>query len=362
MKLFSCQGCGQLLYFENVRCENCGRTLGYLADITDISALDPAEGGGWTVLAAPQKAYKFCLNYDAGMCNWMVPADDETGFCAACRHNRVIPDLSVPGNDVLWRKLETAKHRLFYSLLRLGLPLENRADNPEHGLAFDFLADAPETHASEVMTGHDNGLITLALKEADDAVREKVRGEMGEPYRTLLGHFRHEIGHYFWDRLVATDEAMLNAFRALFGDDREDYGEALKRHYAQGAPPGWQDSFISMYATTHPWEDFAETWAHYLHIVDTLETASAFGMKIKPRAARGHIAATIDFDPYTTRRWDQVIDAWLPIEFATNSMNRSMGLTDLYPFLLSDKAIEKLGFVHALTRQWLAPRKTEAAA
>ena len=351
MKLFSCQGCGQLLYFENVLCENCGRGLGYLTDISEISALDPAEGGGWKVLAAPKKAYKFCLNYDAGMCNWMLPADDPHGFCAACRHNRTVPDLTVPGNDVLWRKIETAKHRLFYSLLRLGLPLENRADDPDHGLAFDFLSDAVESHAQGVMTGHDNGLVTLAVREADDAVREKVRGEMGEPYRTLLGHFRHEIGHYFWDRLVATNEGMLNSFRALFGDDRQDYDQALQKHYAEGPAQGWQDNFISMYATMHPWEDFAETFAHYLHIVDTLETAGAFGMKVKPRAARGQIAATIDFDPYRTRRWDQLIDAWLPIEFATNSMNRSMGLTDLYPFLLSAKAIEKLAFVHALTRR-----------
>ncbi|HJS45276.1 MAG TPA: putative zinc-binding peptidase [Rhizomicrobium sp.] len=348
MRLFDCQGCGQLLYFENVRCENCARFLGYLTDITDISALDCQEDGAWSVLAAPGRAYKFCNNYNAGMCNWMVPADDETGFCVACRHNRVVPDLSVPGNDALWRRIETAKHRLFYSLLRLNLPLENRADDPGHGLAFDFLADPPETHAAGVMTGHDKGLITLALKEADDATREKVRSEMGEPYRTLLGHFRHEIGHYFWDRLVASDSGRLEEFRVLFGDDRQDYGEALKRHYDEGAPPNWQDNYISMYATMHPWEDFAETWAHYLHIVDTLETAGAFGLKVKPRRARSVLAAAIDFDPYKADL-ERLIDAWLPVEFATNSMSRSMGLTDLYPFLLSPKVIEKLGYIHALT-------------
>jgi hypothetical protein len=348
MKLFSCQGCGQLLYFENIRCENCGRALGYLTDLTEISAVEAQEDGSWLVLAAPAKAYKFCNNYNAGMCNWMVPADDENGFCVACRHNRVIPDLSVPGNDVLWRKIETAKHRLFYSLLRLALPLENRSDNPEHGLAFDFLADPPETHASGVMTGHDKGLITLALKEADDTVRERVRGEMGEPYRTLLGHFRHEIGHYFWDRLVAPNPGLLEEFRALFGDDTQDYDEAIKRHYDEGAPPNWQDDYVSMYATMHPWEDFAETWAHYLHIVDTLETAGAFGLKVKPRRARGALAAAIDFDPYKVGM-ERLIDSWLPVEFATNSMNRSMGLTDLYPFLLSPKVIEKLAYIHALT-------------
>ena len=347
MKLFSCQGCGQLLYFENVRCENCGRALGYLADLTEISAVEEKEGGSWLVLAAQGIDYKFCRNYNAGMCNWMVSAEDEAGFCLACRHNRTVPDLSTPGNDALWRKIETAKHRLFYSLLRLNLPLESRADDPEHGLAFDFLADLPQPHAAGVMTGHDNGLITLALKEADDATREKVRTAMGEPYRTLLGHFRHEIGHYFWDRLVENDAPILEGFRALFGDERRDYGEALRKYYEEGPPANWQNDFISMYATSHPWEDFAETWAHYLHIVDTLETAAAFGVKVKPRRAKGELTATIDFDPYRADM-DRLIDAWLPVEFATNNLNRSMGLTDLYPFLLSPRVIDKLSFVHVL--------------
>ena len=351
MKLFSCQGCGQLLYFENVLCEACGRALGYLTDMNEISALEPIEGGGWTVVAAPGQAYKFCHNYDAGMCNWMLPADSDEEFCAACRHNRVVPDLSVPGNDALWRKIETAKHRLFYSLLRLHLPLENRADDPERGLVFDFLADRPEPHAAAVMTGHKNGLITLAVREADDAAREKIRGEMGEPYRTLLGHFRHESGHYFWDRLVDENPARLEACRELFGDERADYAAALKRHYAEGAPAGWQNEYVSIYAAVHPWEDFAETWAHYLHIVDTLETAGAFGLKVKPRRARGALATSIEFDPYKALEMETLVEAWLPIEFATNSLNRSMGLTDLYPFVISSRVIEKLGFIHALTHR-----------
>ena len=350
MKLFSCQGCGQLLYFENIRCENCGRPLGYLTDINEISALEPARDGApaWHPLAAPHRLVKFCKNYDAGMCNWLVAADDPTGFCLACRHNRMVPDLTVAGNDVLWRKIETAKHRLFYSLLRLNLPLESRSEDPEHGLAFDFLADPPQTHAARVMTGHNNGLITLALKEADDARREKVRTAIGEPYRTLLGHFRHEIGHYFWDRLVARDPVLLEGCRALFGDENQDYGAALSNYYEQGPPANWRDEFISMYAASHPWEDFAETWAHYLHIVDTLETAAAFGLKIKPRRARGGgLAAAVDFDPYRADM-DRLIEAWLPVGFATNNLNRSMGLTDLYPFLLSPRVIDKLSFVHVL--------------
>jgi hypothetical protein len=167
----------------------------------------------------------------------------------------------------------------------------------------------------------------------------------------LLGHFRHETGHYFWDRLVENDAARLAACRALFGDERADYAEALKRHYDEGAPAGWQNDYVSMYATMHPWEDFAETWAHYLHIVDTLETAGAFGLRVRPRRAGGRLAAVIDFDPYRALRMETLVDAWLPIELATNSLNRSMGLTDLYPFVISLKVIEKLGFIHALTHR-----------
>jgi hypothetical protein len=347
MKLFSCQACTQVLYFENVRCEHCGHSLGYLPDRAAISALEPLEGGNWKALAAPERPYKFCQNYPLGVCNWMLPAEDPAGLCAACRHNHLIPDLDQAGNQFLWARIEAAKHRLFYSLLRLKLPLENRADNPKRGLAFDFLADSPQAHAQSVMTGHADGLITLALKEADDSVREKTRREMGEPYRTLLGHLRHEIGHYFWDRLIGGDEKKLEEFRACFGDERQDYAAALARHYSEGAPPGWQNEYVSAYATSHPWEDFAETWAHFLHIVDTLETARSFGIRVSPAAAQ--FSARVDFDPHRAASMAQLIDAWLPIAFAVNTLNRSMGQPDLYPFVLSPKAIEKLGFVHALT-------------
>jgi hypothetical protein len=367
LKLFSCQACGQVLFFENVRCEHCGHVLGYLPDRATISALEPLEGDAWNALAAPETTYKFCRNTAFGVCNWMVRADDEAGYCAACRHNRLIPDLNTPGNAELWAKIEAAKRRLFYTLLRLHLPLENRIDNPEHGLAFDFLADEVQSHAHGVMTGHDNGLITLALREADDAVREKVRGEMHEPYRTLLGHFRHESGHYFWDRLISGDEAKLAEFRALFGDEREDYAAALQRHYNEGAPAFWQNEFVSVYATTHPWEDFAETWAHYLHIVDTLETARSFGIKVKPRVAPSELSAVVDFDAHNATSMAQLIDAWLPIAFAVNSLNRSMGQPDLYPFVLAPKTIEKLAFIHALTHAAVkaevppAPKSIETA-
>lgn len=354
MKLYECQNCHQPLYFENTLCERCGYRLGYLPDAGTLSAIDPTDHDGvWSALATSEPLYKFCANAELDACNWMLPADSVDTHCAACRHNHIIPDLSDTDNLTRWRKLELAKHHLFYTLTNLKLPLQTRIENPEEGLAFDFLSDtvAPDGTVTPVLTGHANGLITINVAEADDAEREKRRTDMGEPYRTLLGHFRHEIGHYIWDRLVRDDPALLERFRALFGDEREDYGEALKRHYANGAPADWQANFVSTYATAHPWEDFAETWAHYLHIVDTLETARAFGLKIRPRITEGaELEAEVDFNPHKARRIEDLIEPWLPLTYAVNSLNRSMGQPDLYPFILSPAVIEKLGFMNGMVR------------
>jgi hypothetical protein len=196
------------------------------------------------------------------------------------------------------------------------------------------------------MTGHASGLITLNLAEADDPERERQRKSMGEPYRTLLGHFRHEIAHYYWDRLVAAPR--IDEFRRLFGDEREDYEASLQRHYANGPAPDWPERFVTSYASSHPWEDFAETWAHYFHMIDTLETAFAFGMRLRPKVAKGaDLSAAIDFDPYVSEM-DRIIDAWLPLTFAANSLNRSMGQPDLYPFVVPPPVIWKLTFIHDL--------------
>jgi hypothetical protein len=220
-----------------------------------------------------------------------------------------------------WRRLELAKHRLFYSLLRWDFPLKTKIEISQYGLVFDFLAESPVGEGPKVMTGHKNGVITIALIEADDAEREKRRREMGEPYRTLLRHFRHEVGRHYWDILVC-DAGKLDACRAIFGDDREDYQAALQRHYDLEAPANWQDNLVSAYATAHSWEDFAETWAHCFHIVDTLEMASSFGMSLKPRLdAGGAFGVSIDFDPYQSKDIHQIIGAWLPFVLATNSIS-----------------------------------------
>jgi hypothetical protein len=346
VKLFKCQSCGQILYFENTSCESCSHLLGFLPGAMTISALKP-DGGLFRPMAVPDRPVRLCDNAGHAACNWLVEADGVATHCLACRHNHVIPDLSIPLNLERWQRLELAKHHLFYSLLRLRLPLTNRIDDPEHGLAFDFLADSPDPGAPKVMTGHDNGLITIALIEADDAERERRRAQMREPYRSLLGHFRHEVGHYFWDILVR-DGSRLDECRAVFGDDSLDYEAALQTHYTNGPPADWQEHFVSQYASTHPWEDWAETWAHYLHIVDTLEMASAFGISVQPRLTRDEtLSAVIDLDPYNAdANMKDIIDAWLPLTFAMNSLNRAMGSPDLYPFVLSPTVVTKLGFVH----------------
>jgi hypothetical protein len=346
MKLFKCQACGQVLLFENTRCEKCARRLGYLPRANLLTVVEPS-GQDWTPYGNSERAYRFCLNADYDCCNWLIPADSPDRACAACRHNGTVPDLSQERNVRLWRKIELAKHRLIYSLLRLELPLRTRAEDPE-GLVFEFLDDHGVAIGAKVLTGHDSGRITIALAEADDAERENRRSAMGEPYRTLLGHFRHEIGHYYWDRLVR-DSAALAACRDMFGDDRRDYDEALRAHYQYGAPANWQESFVSAYATCHPWEDFAETWAHYFHIVDTLEMARAFGVDIHPRVEAGaELETHIDFQPYRAQSVEQLVDSWLPLTFALNSINRSMGQPDLYPFILTPTIVGKLGFIQGL--------------
>lgn len=347
MKLFRCQSCGNILYFENRRCERCGHRLGYLPEAGTLSALEAAGDETWTPLAASGTRRIFCANAAYDACNWLAPSGAEGGYCIACRHNGTIPALSE-ANLAAWRLMEFAKHQLVYSLLRLHLPLATRAEDPAHGLLFDVLADPPDTAGPKVMTGHENGVVTIALIEADEAERERRRRQMGEPYRTLLGHFRHEVGHHYWDVLVR-DAGKLDACRAVFGDDSQDYQAALKRHYERGPPPDWRERHVSAYATTHPWEDFAETWAHYLHIVDTLEMGAAFGMRLAPPLdTSGELAAALDFDPYAAERLPPIIDAWLPFIFAVNSVNRAMGQGDLYPFVLAPAVLTKLGFIHDL--------------
>ncbi len=349
MKLFECQNCGQLIYFENTQCERCGFALGFLPDTAMMTALKNGSNG-LTPLADPSRTVSYCANFTQGACNWLIDAGGGP-LCQACKLNRTIPDLTQPENLRRWQRIEIAKRRLVYSLLRLGLPILSKTEAPDAGIAFNFLAPPPgENGHGKILTGHDHGEITLNVAEADDAMRAEIRQKMHEPYRTLLGHFRHEIAHYYWERLVK-DKPAYALFRQTFGDETRDYNEALQAHYANGAPPGWRSRHISAYASAHPHEDWAETFAHYLHMVDTLETAYAFGLRIRPRAGQDDsLNASITFDPYAQADFETIIEAWLPTTFAVNSINRSMGIDDLYPFVISPEVTAKLKAVHDIVK------------
>lgn len=332
MKLFVCPVCGQRIYFENSICLACGNGV---LHAPLLQTFVPAQG-------------RFaCGNATENGCNWET--EEGVLFCAACRLNKTIPDLSIAGNRERWVNVEEAKRRVVYSLIRYGLDISPK-QNPGNGtgIAFDFLSDdiGAGPGGERILTGHDNGVITLNVAEADSPEREKMRLEMGEAYRTLIGHFRHEIGHYYWDRLIRDNPDRLAAFRALFGDDTLDYATALANHYANGAPPDWQDRFISSYASCHAWEDWAETWAHFLHVDDTLEMADAYRVPLE------RLDGAVDHGPRSgSQSFDDLLSRWLTLSQATNSLNRCMGLPDLYPFVINDAVAEKLRFVSEILNE-----------
>jgi hypothetical protein len=351
MKTFHCQYCGHPIFFENVECLQCGSALAFLPDRLNMAAIEKVEDDGaelWRPRARGKKVstarYRLCHNHTTqNACNFAVPADDPNPLCVACRLTRVLPDLSQPENPQRWYRMEVAKRRLFYTLGKLGLAATAPPNGQADGPIFEFLADLP---GRPVMTGHAAGLITLNVAEADDAERVRRRVEMHEPYRTLLGHFRHESGHYYWDRLI-DEGGRVEGFRAVFGDERQDYAKSLQDHYARGGTlPDWQERYVSEYATAHPWEDWAETWAHYLHMVDLLETAASYNMKLTVPGQELEVEDVVN--PLETGHpdFDTLVEQWVPLTLLVNSLNRSLGQEDAYPFALSPGALEKLRYVH----------------
>ena len=348
MKVFHCTHCQNLVFYENVACIQCAHTLAYLPDLDLVGALTSFEDGLWRSTDFNQeRIYRLCENYSqANVCNWAIPAHEAGALCWSCRFTQVVPNLTEPANKAAWYKLEMAKRRVLYTLVHLGLDVKSKAEEPESGLAFAFLAENGSTEGPRVLTGHANGVITINVAEADDVERERQRQQLHEPYRTLLGHFRHEVGHYYWDQLVKGNAA-IDDFREYFGDERKDYFEALQVHYRQGPPADWQSRYVSPYAAVHPWEDWAETWAHYLHMTDVLETAVACGLSLRPpRPDEPKLKPEVGMTSRRAESFDQLIEGWFALTYVLNNLNRALGLQDGYPFVLSLPAIDKLRFVH----------------
>ncbi len=346
--------CERPVFFRNSQCLGCGAPLGYEPRLGELRALQPgAQPDTWRLTgeSSTQGDYRRCANFDSPAgCNWLVAADDASPMCIACRLNRKLPDLSDTDNQRYWKAIEIAKRRLVAQLLGLRLPVESKTENPEKGLAFDLLrspADGPK-----VLTGHANGLITLNVEEADDAKREEIRHALHEPYRTLVGHFRHEIGHYYWDRLIL-DTAWLEPFRSLFGDERADYSAALKANSENGPPRDWAERHISSYASVHPLEDWAETWAHYLHSIDSLSTALAYGLEAEDIEAEIEPFTRDDLydpdEPYADRVLF-LLNSWVEMVTVLNEIGRSLGQPDLYPFVMSRPVVKKLHFIALVVR------------
>lgn len=325
MQSFACRVCGQRLHFENSRCVSCGSRLAYART---ERALVPVDADGRYVDDAG-RAWWVCRNLGLSGCTWLAATDG--GQCAGCDLTRTRPhDSDAVGLAQFW-SAERAKRHLVHELDGLGLPVVGKREDPDDGLAFDLLSSVAE----QVTIGHAGGVITIDLAESDASHRERLRAQLDEPYRTMLGHFRHESGHYYQWQLVRGEDLTGRA-RELFGDERASYQDALARHYDQGPPAGWEESHISAYATMHPFEDFAETWAHYLHICDTIETAAAYGLTTEvPTSPGGRFS-------------DVVTGVWAPLSVALNMINRSMGHDDLYPFVIPRGVLDKLDFVASL--------------
>ena len=335
MRDFTCPNCGQRLAFENSVCLSCGRALGFsLADMAllVIAPGPESEHAG----AVDESKYRLCANLHVAECNWLVAKYPVGQLCASCGLTRTRPgDVDVKAMAA-FAEAEKAKRRLIVELHELKLPIVGRDEDPNYGLAFDLLS----SETQKVVTGHHNGVITLDLAEGDDVHREQLRIAMAEPYRTLLGHFRHEIGHYYFYRLVGPSADNTARFTELFGDPNADYQAALNRHYREGALTGWDKYFVSSYASMHPAEDWAETFAHYLHIRDTLDTSAAFGY-----APSG---ATLERRTLGPSGFDTIIEMWLPLAWGLNMVNRSMGKADIYPFVLPPAVLNKMRFIHTV--------------
>jgi hypothetical protein len=325
VKSFRCRVCDNPLYFENSVCVSCGTNLGFsraeraIVPVDDTGRYVDPSGADWFV----------CANLNLSGCTWLATV--QGGLCSCCQLTRTRPaDDDIEGL-VNFPAAEQAKRHLVFELDTLGFPVVGKDQDEENGLAFDLLSSVAEN----VVIGHEDGVITIDLAESDDAYREKVRATLAEPYRTMLGHFRHEVGHYYEWQLVRGDERFQRC-RELFGDESKDYQAEIQRHYDEGPADGWDQAYISTYATMHPFEDFAETWAHYLHICDSIETAGEYGLT--------SVASPAVFSSFR----DLVVGVWVPLSVALNMINRSMGKEDLYPFVIPTPVLDKLDFVASL--------------
>ncbi|MEB3754760.1 putative zinc-binding peptidase [Acinetobacter sp. MD2(2019)] len=346
MNVFYCQYCQHQVFFPNTFCESCSSVLGFQLNRNTMGTFAKIDSYTWRSLDPQDQNlyYKPCYNYSHYQaCNWVIPAEQANPYCESCQLTHLIPDLSDPQNLNYWKHIEAAKRRFLHLTKQLDIfPRPKKDPNDHFGLQFNFLMPYDN---QPVMTGHANGVITLNASEADVVVRIKTRMSMEENYRTLLGHFRHESGHYYFELMQHFCPNWIDEFRVYFGNEQADYSQALAQYYENGPQANWSDFYVSRYACAHPWEDWAETWAHYLHMLDTLDTAYQSGLTLDGKLS---IDPHIHFEapPLLAQDFELTINNWFALTYILNALNRSMGLDDAYPFTLSNPVLDKLRFIH----------------
>ncbi|KAA5539180.1 hypothetical protein FYK55_24995 [Roseiconus nitratireducens] len=332
MRNFDCR-CGAALFFHSEQCVRCKSATAMCANCRQVAAVDDLNDG--TVQCSNCGTHmRFCGNrVQNAICNGGVRAESADALCRYCSLNQIVPDLSMPGNREKWLSIERAKHRVLYDVDRIGFPIITDAGDGRAILRFEFKSSTAEP----VTTGHTSGLITMNIAEADSVQREQTRVQFGEPQRTLVGHFRHELGHYFWD--VCVNPSRLDEYRQLFGDERNpDYVTAQQQYYSGGPPDDWWTTYVSEYATMHSWEDFAETFNAYLDMIAIVGTSAHFH--------RLRVDADVDGGDF-----QQLLTAYQDIGIVANELNRDMGMLDLVPEVFTPPVVQKMRFVHSLRVQ-----------
>lgn len=349
MKNFFCN-CGAVVFFENNQCLSCGSELGWCPACESIGAIHKDANGQYycshASCGAPlSKCHNYAVEHVCNRCTLTEKVTGETeNLCDYCRFNETIPDLSVEGNREKWQRIEVAKRRLLYTLDTLNIPYGSSKEGFEVPLSFDFKGDSSKksflwfnmSKHEQVFTGHADGKVTINIREADDIEREKARISFGEAHRTVIGHFRHEMGHYFWDLLVKGK--CEQEYVAIFADHKNpDYSTALEHYYEHGPKAGWQSHYISAYATMHSWEDFAESFAAYLDMVSVVDTAF-------------HAFSLNSLNPITASFKD-IAKEYAQLGLFMNEMNRAVGLIDLVPEVHTQAILRKIEFIHDLLRK-----------
>ena len=331
MKRFNCY-CGNSVFFEQTNCDRCGKTLGF--DFNSMKMIPLSKNGSLLIDSASKKTYKKCTNWtEFNVCNWVLEDSSKNDLCFACQFNRVIPNQSAdnaPVNNLRWLRLEKAKKRLIFSLARIGLPLKNGWGSSVEGLLFDFVESMGD---KVVTTGYSDGIITINSLEADHVARVSAKYALNERYRTIIGHLRHETGHYYLDKFDLPPnlkKILEDNFGNLFNKNLSEYNEALQSYYKNGPAENWEENYISAYASAHPIEDWAESWSHYLLIMDTLETLQE----------EGYFDDCIDKMNITEK-----LEKWRSLSSSLNQITRSLGMQDAYPFTLGKKVSEKIACV-----------------